>query len=473
MLKTLKLLFLAIGLITFAVACGDDSADCTTTCASGEVLDINCNCVAINPCDGITCAAGEILTANCDCIEDNSGTSVITKSGILDCSETWTKDKIYVLSGKVIVTDGCTLTIEAGTVIKGEDDPGTLASALVIARGAKLFAQGTSSEPIIFTSVTDQIVSGQIVSPNLDEFDNQLWGGLIILGKAPISAADGDNEALIEGLPPGEGIGEYGGNDPADNSGVIRYVSVRHGGISIGADNEINGITFGGVGNGTVVENIEVVANLDDGVEWFGGTVNCSNVVVAYGEDDGLDIDQNYSGTITNAVVIQSGATAGDNALEIDGPEGSLTDGFFMIDGITLIDKDGEADTAADLKSKTQGTIRNASWRGYGDNIKLRSSCEESDCMTTKSDSYQNYIDGNLVIENSEWVGGVSVEDWMDVYGDKDCVNDEKCIISDMMQTDAINILSAANNDNNSTATKGADITVFDSWSWVKATGNL
>jgi len=454
----------------FAVSCGDD---CDVTCGADEVLTNDCECVTVNPCAGITCDAGFILTADCDCIEDNTGNvPVVTKTGKI-CDETWTSDNIYVLNGKVVVSEGCSLTIEPGTIIKAEDDPGTLASALIVAQGAQIFAEGTATAPIIFTSVTDNIMPGEIVSPNLSEFDNKLWGGLIVLGRAPISAGDGDDVALIEGIPPGEDFGTYGGNNPADNSGIIKYVSVRHGGISIGADNEINGITLGGVGTGTVIENIEVVANLDDGVEWFGGTVNVRNVLVAYGEDDGLDIDQNYSGTISNAVVITSGATAGDNAFEIDGPEGSLTNGFFTIENCTVIDKDGGADTAADLKSLTQGTIRNTSWRGFGDNIKLRSSCEESDCMTEKNDSYTNYINGLLVIEDSEWVGNATLADWITVYGDEDCADDAPCMISQAQQDAAIDILSNAGNAVNSSPTTGADMSAFDTWSWAANTGNL
>ncbi len=466
----LKMTSLIMFLGFFVTSCGDDA--CDTNCPEGTYQLVDCTCVSTNACDGITCAVGEILTADCDCIVDNSGeVKVIAKTGFV-CDETWTKENIYLLQGKVVVNDGCTLTIEPGTIIKAEDDPGTLASALIIAQGGKLMAEGTATSPIIFTSVTDQIMPGELLSPNLDEFDNKLWGGLIILGRAPISAGDGDNESLIEGLPPGEDFGKYGGSDPADNSGIIKYISVRHGGISIGADNEINGITLGGVGNGTVIENIEVVANLDDGVEWFGGTVNVKNVVVAYGEDDGLDIDQNYSGTISNALVITSGATAGDNAFEIDGPEGSLTDGFFTIDGATVIDKDGNADTAADLKSKTQGTIRNTVWIGFSDNIKMRHSCED-DCTTEKSDSYANFISGKLVIENSEWVGNAIVADWISVYGDKDCPGDLPCTITTEMQDAAISILSNNGNTISNTATKGADLSVFEGWSWVANSGNL
>lgn len=471
MTRSLKYLCFFLIVNFFIVGCGD--SDCElTTCPSGQILSADCECVEVGNCAGIICAEGQVLTANCNCIEDpNMQQNFITKTGNV-CDETWTKENIYLLNGKVVVPEGCTLTIEAGTLIKAEDDPGTLASALIISKGAQIIAEGTAAAPIIFTSITDQITSGQIVSPNLGEFDNKLWGGLIILGNAPISAADGDDVSLIEGLPAGESFGFYGGPNAADNSGVLRYVSVRHGGISIGADNEINGITFGGVGNGTIVENIEVVANLDDGVEFFGGTVNVTNVVVAYGEDDGIDIDQNYSGTIKNAIVITSGATAGDNAFEIDGPEGSLTDGFFTIDGATIIDKDGGADTAADLKSKTQGTIKNTSWQGFADNIKLRLSCE-SDCSTEKSDSYLNFIEGKLVIENSEWVGTAAVSDWISVYGDKDCPMDKACDISQQQQDEVNNILTINNNVISGSPTKGADKTAFETWSWVANTNNL
>lgn len=473
-MRTYLKLTLAFLIALIQVSCSDEL--CDNTCPTGFIQDINCDCVQTEPCAGLTCAEGEILTADCDCITDpnvNSEFPQVVKSGFTSAGEVWTKDNIYVLNGKVVVDAGNTLTIEAGTVIKAENATGSLASALIVAQGATIMANGTADEPIIFTSVKDEIEPGMIVSPNLTEADNQLWGGVVILGKAPISAADGDNVAQIEGIPADDTFGRYGGDDPADNSGVIKYISVRHGGIVIGGDNELNGITFGGVGNGTVVENIEVVANLDDGIEWFGGTVNCTNVCVAYGEDDGLDIDQNYAGTITNAIVITSGATAGDNAIEIDGPEGSLTDGFFTIQDITLIDKDGETDTAADLKSKTQGVIRNASWRGFGDNIKIRHSCDASDCSTEKSDSYTNYIAGNLSIEASEWVGNRNFSDWTTVYGDRDCDGDEPCMISNDQQVAIENLLSSSGNIVVDSPTRGADPAPFLGWSWISATNNL
>ena len=164
-----------------------------------------------------------------------------------------------------------------------------------------------------------------------------LWGGLIVLGNAPISVSGGAT-AQIEGIPASDTNGLYGGSDASDNSGTYNYISVRHGGTSIGEGNEINGVTFGGVGTGTTVSNIEVVANVDDGIEFFGGTVNASNLLVWAQGDDGLDIDQSYSGTVSNSMVIL-GANS-DHALEIDGPEGTMED-TYTLNNITLVGADG------------------------------------------------------------------------------------------------------------------------------------
>src|SRR5690606_31546447 len=145
---------------------------------------------------------------------------------------TWKSNKIYILKSRIAVTNGATLTIEPGTIIKGEAGTGANATALIIARGAKLNADVTANQPIIFTSIADEITHGQIASPNLDPTMNGLWGGLIILGNAPISADA--QTAQIEGIPASDPNGLYGGSNANDNSGVIKYVSVRHGGANIG-----------------------------------------------------------------------------------------------------------------------------------------------------------------------------------------------------------------------------------------------
>jgi hypothetical protein len=247
--------------------------------------------------------------------------------GNISENTTLTSDKIWTLGGRVTVVNGVTLTIEPGTIIKGEGGSGANAAVLIIARGGKLMAEGTADLPIIFTSVADEIEVGGFVSPNLEPDFNGLWGGLIICGNAPISA---DADAVqIEGIPASDQNGLYGGNNPADNSGVLRYISIRHGGANIGSGNEINGLTLGGVGNGTTIEHIEVVGNQDDGIEFFGGTVNVSNTVVWNAGDDSYDVDQSWAGTLNNWIEIG----AGDHALELDGAEGTLVADFSLTNG--------------------------------------------------------------------------------------------------------------------------------------------
>lgn len=269
---------------------------------------------------------------------------VVVKSNITS-NTTWNSSKIYELAGRITVTDGVTLTIEPGTIVKGQAGTGVNATALLIARGAKLMAEGTATSPIIFTSAADNIqpsdvASGNFISPNLDESIAGLWGGVIILGKAPISAsnASGDvSQVQIEGIPTSDANGLYGGSSATDNSGVIKYISIRHGGSNIGAGNEINGLTLGGVGSGTVIENVEVVANADDGIEWFGGTVNVTNALVWNCNDDGLDTDQAWSGTVDNWVVV----TPTGHGMELDGPEGSASGSHTMKNGLIVASLSG------------------------------------------------------------------------------------------------------------------------------------
>lgn len=274
---------------------------------------------------------------------ETPGTVVVTSN--ISANTTWEAGTIYQLAGRITVTNGATLTIEAGTIIKGEAGTGANATALLIARGGKLNANGTATSPIIFTSVADEIdyadmAAGNFGSPNLESTVNGLWGGVIILGKAPISASNdvGDvSEVQIEGIPTSDPNGLYGGNVANDNSGTIRYISIRHGGANIGSGNEINGLTLGGVGNGTTIENVEIVGNQDDGIEWFGGTVNVSNAVVWNCGDDGIDTDQAWSGSLNNFVVV--GAIG--HSFELDGPEGSAIGGHSISNGSIKASFDG------------------------------------------------------------------------------------------------------------------------------------
>ena len=235
---------------------------------------------------------------------------VISDAGQGTGTTTWTKNKEYILEGCVFVNPGQTLTIEAGTVIRGRTGQGEFASALIVARGGKIIAEGTPYEPIIFT------VAGDDLQGSVPVHAKGLWGGVIILGQAKLNTEG--NEAHIEGIPITEARGIYGGTLDDDNSGVLRYVSIRHGGTNIGEGNEINGLTLGGVGSGTTIDHVEIISNLDDGVECFGGSVNLKYIVVSYCGDDAFDADFGYNGKIQFMLAIQSPET-GDHLIEITG----------------------------------------------------------------------------------------------------------------------------------------------------------
>ncbi|MDX1445690.1 hypothetical protein [Lishizhenia sp.] len=395
-----------------------------------------------------------------------SDESEVKKSGEISSDETWTADKVYILEGRVFVSAGATLTIEPGTIIKGAEGTGNNASALIIAKGAKIDAQGTAAKPIIFTSVLDNIEIGQTSGNNLDEKDTGKWGGVIVLGAAPTSAENGDTETQIEGIPATETYGAFGGSDAADNSGVMTYISIRHGGALIGAGNEINGLTLGGVGNGTTINNIEVMSNLDDGIEFFGGTVNIDNAIVGFQGDDGIDIDMNYSGTVNNFFVI--GGTDSDEGLEIDGPEGSTyTDGMFTLKNGTVITAVG-AGSGSDLKSKAQGTLENVVFSGYATNAaKFRTSFSDAGNCTVKTDAFTHLtVDGKLVFTNVEVVGASNVDNAISVYTGTDGA--DACVTS----VEEIAAETAANPSIVTTATVGGDASAF-SWTWAAEKGKL
>ena len=195
----------------------------------------------------------------------------------------WASDNTYHLDGGVFVDAGTTLYIEAGTVIKGMPGVGQESSYLCVARGAKLYAEGTADAPIIFTFEQDPL-DGSVPLTTRGQ-----WGGLIVLGYATLNSIPG--ESAVEGIPTNDPRGIYGGNNDTDNSGVISYVSIRHGGTEIGAGNEINGLTLGGVGSETSINNVEVIANMDDGIEFFGGTVSIQHAFVSACGDDSFDYD--------------------------------------------------------------------------------------------------------------------------------------------------------------------------------------
>ncbi len=375
--------------------------------------------------------------------------------GKITNNTTWTSDKIYILKGKVIVPDGITLTIQPGTIIKGELGDGLNASALLVARGGKLIAQGTENNPIIFTSVLDNIQIGEKVGTNLSETDVKKWGGLIILGKANVSDKVGDTQGHIEGIPADADYGTYGGNKNNDNSGILSYVSIRHGGISIGDGNEINGLTLAGVGSETTIDYIEIVATLDDGIECFGGTVTINHALVAYQQDDAFDIDQNFAGKFINSVVIYD--NTGDEFLEIDGPENNTyKNGKFTIENCKFISKTN--DGTVDLKSKAQGYLINNVFEGL--NTFKISAKLDSDCTTLLNDAYNNYLNHTLEIAFNNTDAGLQI------YTKSKNDMDFTCQLPSYLLTDATAIFNTANNSINSNI-EFNEINELYAWSWT------
>jgi hypothetical protein len=224
---------------------------------------------------------------------------VIVVSGEITGTVTWTNNFYWVLRGAVFVREGATLNIQEGTRVVGE--AGSV-GALIVERGGILNAIGTREQPIVFTS--DQPIGLRARGD---------WGGIILNGRAPVN---------LEG---GEGVGEadtgiYGGDNPNDTSGSMRFVRVEFAGTEFSPDNELNGIAFQGVGNGGQYEYIQVHMNKDDGLEWFGGTANIKRAVVTNAGDDSFDWTFSWRGKAQFIVVSQRGDDA-DAGIEADNNE--------------------------------------------------------------------------------------------------------------------------------------------------------
>lgn len=262
------------------------------------------------------------------------------------------------------------LLIEPGTLIYGRGS-----AALVITRGATIEALGTKQQPIVMTSETQLKARFDNDSPAVTDADtdNQEWAGLALMGQARSnlcgSVFDGcDLEA--EG-----GVGFYGGDNDADNSGILQYVIVRHAGFEISLDNELNGITFYATGSGTQVKNIQVHRNFDDGVEFFGGTTFVRNVVLTEEGDESLDWDAGWRGGAQNVLAIQA-PTSGNSCIEADNNKSNneaTPVSFPLITNVTCIGGDTRQ-PAFNLRLGTKFQIWNTIISGFQNGIDLNDS---------------------------------------------------------------------------------------------------
>ena len=341
---------------------------------------------------------------------------------------TWSANTVYVLNGLVFLEEGGTLTIEPGTVIQGRNEgavtTGDNTSALIIARGAQIFANGEADNPIIFTAEGDDMDDPD----DLTSTDRGEWGGLIILGNATIARPDGVDG--IEGIDADEARARFGGTDDEDNSGTLRYVSIRHGGAQLSTDNEINGLTLGGVGSGTTIEYVEVFANLDDGIEWFGGTVSVKYASVAFCGDDGMDYDFGWRGNGQFWFVLQGPGDGTGRSGEHDGanPDNQTPFSQPTIYNATYvgIGEDGTA-TGGDatravplsvlFRDNAAGYYYNSVFTGFNG-----AAIAVEDRTDTDEDSYARFEAGDLDLVNNlfEDFGGVEGSDQLFLAVDED-----------------------------------------------------
>lgn len=257
-----------------------------------------------------------LVTAGCRKIEVDGGTVTVIDTtstggggtdnpileGRITANRTLKANTIYKLRGLVYVTSGAILTIEPGTKIVGELNK---QGGLIITRSSKIIADGTADKPIVFTSEASNPQRGD-------------WSGLVILGNAPTNSSFNGVQGLGEiegGINNSDGLGLYGtpvtqSQNPADNSGILRYVRIEYAGYAFLPDKEINGLTFGGVGSGTIIDYVEVAYANDDSFEWFGGTVNCKHLISFRTLDDDFDTDNGFSGTVQFGLVIRDSAVA-------------------------------------------------------------------------------------------------------------------------------------------------------------------
>ncbi|MEZ4686108.1 MAG: T9SS type A sorting domain-containing protein [Bacteroidia bacterium] len=354
-------------------------------------------------------------------------------------NKTMTSGNTYILTERCFVESGDTLIIEPGVVVKGNPGTGTNATALIVARGGYIHAAGTATQPIIFTAASDDISNPVDIAPGT----KGLWGGLIILGKASLNSTPGETE--IEGLPSGDPRSLYGGSEDTDNSGVLQYISIRYGGTSIAPNNDINGLTLGGVGSGTTIDHIEVIYNFDDGIEFFGGTVNCKYMLMAFCGDDSYDYDEGFRGKGQFWVTIQADSV-GDRLGEHDGgtdPETAQPYATPTIFNATYIGKGTGSNRVMTLRDNAGGHYHNSIFIDQGRGIDI-------EILGNGADSYDRWQAGELSFEcNLFWniennVAANMFKITADKYRCNSAANPAQCLADSTAEVDAAKVAWAA-----------------------------
>lgn len=327
--------------------------------------------------------------------------NVNTVEGNSDVNYTFTSDKVWLLKNFVYVESGATLTIEPGTIVKGDKDT---KGTLIIKRGGKIMAEGTASQPIVFTS--NQPIGARAAGD---------WGGLIICGKAKNNQPGG--EATVEG-----GVeATFGGTDDTDNSGVLRFARIEFPGIPFQPNQEINGLTLASVGRGTTIDHIQVSHSGDDSYEWFGGNVDVKYLVAYKGLDDDFDMDNGFSGRFQFGVSLRDPNTAdasGSNSFEHDNDaSGTTTEPFTtpIISNVSVFGPKADAGTtisgdykrATHLRRNTHSRVFNSVFAGFPTGCLIDGgACEanaDANELKVKNCVYSGYSTLTAVASGSTW----------------------------------------------------------------------
>ncbi len=413
MKPTISKLFMTAALAFISIAQGNAQSNlgaacgCPAVAARTNVINLSTLATVGGPTDGELTATNTVLTCN----------------------------NMYILDKKIYVPNGKSITINPGTVIKGIPNPGgdpSLAVALVIERGGKIFASGSPDCQIVFTAQADPMDGTYGVSHHGD------WGGVVILGKAtnnltlanatsanaPGGTCTGSScfgtgvgTGFIEGFNVADTRNQYGGTDDNDNSGVLKYVSIRHAGAVINAiGNELNGLTLGSVGRGTTIEHVEIISSNDDGIEFFGGTVNVKYIACMFGMDDMFDWDQGWRGKAQFLFGLASDNVttfSNDNGFEADADDQKTSAAPLshpVIYNATIISNgdlnqnvaDNSAHAAINAKEFTEGEIYSSIFSNYETGFNMQ---QAPGTRANGQEAYNNWIGGSLIVSCNSFIG--------------------------------------------------------------------
>lgn len=342
------------------------------------------------------------------------GNNTSKVEGTTASNVTFTNDKQWLLQGFVYVESGATITIQPGTIIRGDkDSKGTL----IIKRGGKINAAGTSSQPIVFTS--NQPAGSR---------DYGDWGGVVLCGRANNNQPGG--EAIIEGGPDAFYGGGSSPND-ADNSGTMQYVRIEFAGIAFQPNQEINGLTFGAVGSGTTIDHIQVSYSGDDSYEWFGGTVNVKHLVAFRGWDDDFDTDNGFRGKGQFCIAIRDHNIAdqsGSNGFESDNDAtGSTASPYTMpiFSNFTMFGPAAESSEApnslfkraAHIRRNSRLNIHNSILAGFPTGLYIDGSLSGEDATQNLLQVRNTIVAGNTVQLDVASGTNLDIASWFNTTG--------------------------------------------------------